>query len=73
MSPRIFDWGTDRKVPVRALSENNPKQFDNVKTYYALFQGTLDLVTRLREHDLRQRGRQSQIVGRTNEPSLSSR
>jgi uncharacterized protein YecT (DUF1311 family) len=41
-----FRLGTDRKVRVRALSENNPKQFDNVKTYYALFQGTFDLVTR---------------------------
>jgi uncharacterized protein YecT (DUF1311 family) len=41
-----FRLGSDRKVRVRALSENNPKQFDNVKTYYALFQGTFDLVTR---------------------------
>lgn len=41
-----FRLGTDRKVRVRALSQNNPKQFDNVKTYYALFQGTFDLVTR---------------------------
>ena len=41
-----FRLGTDRKVRVRALSENNPKQFDDVKTYYALFQGTFDLVTR---------------------------
>jgi uncharacterized protein YecT (DUF1311 family) len=41
-----FRLGADRKVRVRALSENNPKQFDNVKTYYALFQGTFDLVTR---------------------------
>ena len=41
-----FRLGTDRKVRVRALSENNPKQIDNVKTYYALFQGTFDLVTR---------------------------
>jgi uncharacterized protein YecT (DUF1311 family) len=41
-----FRLGTDRKVRVRALSENNPKQFDNVKTYYALFQGTFDLVIR---------------------------
>jgi hypothetical protein len=41
-----FRLGTDRKVRVRALSENNPKQFENVKTYYALFQGTFDLATR---------------------------
>jgi uncharacterized protein YecT (DUF1311 family) len=41
-----FRLGTDRKVRVRALSENNPKQFDNVKTYYALFQGTFDLVAK---------------------------
>ena len=38
-----FRLGSDRKVRVRALSQNNPKQFDNVKTYYALFQGTYDL------------------------------
>ena len=41
-----FRLGSDRKVRVRALSENNPKQFDNVKTYYALFQGTFDLVAK---------------------------
>jgi uncharacterized protein YecT (DUF1311 family) len=41
-----FRLGTDRKVRVRALSENNPKQFDNVKTYYALFQGTYDLAAK---------------------------
>jgi uncharacterized protein YecT (DUF1311 family) len=41
-----FRLGTDRRVRVRALSENNPKQFDNVKTYYALFQGTFDLVAK---------------------------
>ncbi len=35
-----FRLGTDRKVRVRALSQNNPKQFEEVKTYYALFQGT---------------------------------
>jgi uncharacterized protein YecT (DUF1311 family) len=35
-----FRLGTDRKVRVGALSQNNPKQFDDVKTYYALFQGT---------------------------------
>ena len=39
----FFRFGTDRKVRVRALSQNNPKQFDNVKTYYALFQGTFDV------------------------------
>ena len=38
-----FRFGTDRKVRVRALSQNNPKQFDAVKTYYALFQGTFDV------------------------------
>lgn len=38
-----FRLGTDRKVRVRALSQNNPKQFEDVKTYYALFQGTFDL------------------------------
>jgi hypothetical protein len=31
---------------VRALSQNNPKQFDDVKTYYALFQGTFDVAAR---------------------------
>ena len=38
-----FRFGTDRKVRVRALSQNNPKQFEDVKTYYALFQGTFDV------------------------------
>ena len=42
----FFRLGTDRKLRVRALSENNPKQFDNVKTYYALFQGTYDLAAK---------------------------
>ena len=32
-----FRFGTDRKVRVRALSQNNPKQFDDVKTYYLCF------------------------------------
>jgi len=41
-----FRLGTDRKVRVRALSQNNPKQFEEVKTYYALFQGTFDLATK---------------------------
>jgi uncharacterized protein YecT (DUF1311 family) len=41
-----FRLGTDRKIRVRALSENNPKQFEDVKTYYALFQGTFDLAPR---------------------------
>jgi hypothetical protein len=41
-----FRFGTDRKVRVRALSQNNPKQFDDVKTYYALFQGTFDVATK---------------------------
>jgi uncharacterized protein YecT (DUF1311 family) len=38
-----FRFGTDRKIRVRVLSQNNPKQFDDVKTYYALFQGTFDV------------------------------
>jgi hypothetical protein len=38
-----FRFGMDRKIRVRALSQNNPKQFDDVKTYYALFQGTFDI------------------------------
>jgi hypothetical protein len=38
-----FRLSPDRKVRVRALSSNNPKQFEGVKTYYALFQGTFDL------------------------------
>ena len=33
-----FRFGTDRRIRVRALSQNNPKQFDDVKTCYALFQ-----------------------------------
>ncbi len=41
-----FRLGTDRKVRVRALSKNNPKQFEEVKTYYALFQGTYDLAAK---------------------------
>jgi uncharacterized protein YecT (DUF1311 family) len=42
----FFRFGTDRKVRVRALSQNNPKQFDDVKTYYALFQGTFDVAAK---------------------------
>jgi Protein of unknown function (DUF1311). len=38
-----FRFGTDRTVRVRALSQNNPKQFEDVKTYCALFQGTFDV------------------------------
>jgi hypothetical protein len=38
-----FRLSPDRKLRVRALSSNNPKQFEKVKTYYALFQGTFDL------------------------------
>ena len=34
-----FRLSPDRKVRVRALAANNPKQFDEVKTYYALFKG----------------------------------
>lgn len=41
-----FRFGTDRKVRVRALAENNPKQVDDVKTYYALFQGTFDVAAK---------------------------
>jgi uncharacterized protein YecT (DUF1311 family) len=41
-----FRFGTDRKVRVRALSQNNPKQFEEVKTYYALFQGTFDVAAK---------------------------
>jgi uncharacterized protein YecT (DUF1311 family) len=41
-----FRFGTDRKVRVRALFQNNPKQFDEVKTYYALFQGTFDVAAK---------------------------
>jgi uncharacterized protein YecT (DUF1311 family) len=41
-----FRLGTDRKVRVRAVSQNNPKQFEEVKTYYALFQGTYDLAAK---------------------------
>src|SRR6266513_2113280 len=41
-----FRLGTDRKVRVRATSQNNPKQFEDVKTYYALFQGTYDLAAK---------------------------
>lgn len=38
-----FRLGPDRKVRVRALISNNPKRFEDVKTYYALFQGTFDV------------------------------
>jgi uncharacterized protein YecT (DUF1311 family) len=41
-----FRLSNDRQVRVRATSQNNPKQFENVKTYYALFQGTFDLSSR---------------------------
>ena len=41
-----FRFGTDRKVRVRGLSQNNPKQFEDVKTYYALFQGTFDVAAK---------------------------
>ena len=41
-----FRFGTDRKVRVRALAQNNPKQFEDVKTYYALFQGTFDVAAK---------------------------
>lgn len=38
-----FRLTPDRKVRVRALTSNNPKGFEGVKTYYALFQGTFDV------------------------------
>jgi hypothetical protein len=41
-----FRFGTDRKVRVRALSQNNPKQFEDVKTYFALFQRTFDVAAK---------------------------
>jgi uncharacterized protein YecT (DUF1311 family) len=41
-----FRLGNDRKIKVRATSQNNPKQFEDVKTYYALFQGTYDLAAK---------------------------
>lgn len=41
-----FRFGTDRKVRVRALSQNNPKQFEDIRTYYALFQGTFDVAAK---------------------------
>jgi uncharacterized protein YecT (DUF1311 family) len=41
-----FRFETDRKVRVRALSQNNPKQFEDVKTYYPLFQGTFDVAAK---------------------------
>jgi uncharacterized protein YecT (DUF1311 family) len=41
-----FRLEPDRRVRVRALAQINPKQFEDVKTYYALFQGTFDLNAR---------------------------
>lgn len=38
-----FQLSSNRKLRVRALTSNNPKQFEDVKTYYALFQGTFDV------------------------------
>jgi hypothetical protein len=38
-----FRINSDGKVRVRALACNNPKQFDDVKTFCALFQGIFDL------------------------------
>jgi hypothetical protein len=38
-----FRLSPDRKVRARAVASNNPKQFEDVKTYYTLFQGTFDL------------------------------
>ena len=36
----------DRKLRVRALAYTNPKQFENVQSYYAAFQGTFDLAAK---------------------------
>jgi hypothetical protein len=41
-----FRLGADRKIRVRATCQNNPKQLEDVKTYYALFQGTYDLAAK---------------------------
>ena len=41
-----FRFGTDRRVRVRALAQNNPKQFEDVKTYYALFRGTFHVAAK---------------------------
>jgi len=41
-----FRLGNDKKIRVRGTSQNNPKQFEEVKTYYGLFQGTYDLAAR---------------------------
>jgi uncharacterized protein YecT (DUF1311 family) len=38
-----FRLSPDRKLRVRAVTSNNPKRFEDEKTYYALFQGTFDL------------------------------
>ena len=38
-----FRLGPERKVRLRALTSNNPKRFEDVRTYYALFQGTFDV------------------------------
>ena len=35
-----------RKIRVGALGRNNPKSLEDVKTYYALFQGTFDLTSK---------------------------
>jgi hypothetical protein len=36
----------DRKLRVRALAYTNPKQFENVQSYFAAFQGTFDLAAK---------------------------
>jgi hypothetical protein len=41
-----FRLANDGKIRIRATSENNPKQLEDVKTYYALFQGTYDLAAK---------------------------
>jgi uncharacterized protein YecT (DUF1311 family) len=40
--PPYFRLSPDQKVRRRAVTSNNPKRFEDVKTYYAPFQGTFD-------------------------------
>ena len=37
-----FRFEAGGKIKVRAVGQNNPKQLDNVKTYYTFFRGTYD-------------------------------
>lgn len=39
-------WTPEGKLHLRALGMTNPKQFENVKTYYAFFEGTYDPKTK---------------------------